>query len=129
MPSSMIGRSPVHPRVRGDDSDGAKDVTGGVGSPPRARGRFLQLRQLLGHLRFTPACAGTIDDPAGPPRSPPVHPRVRGDDLLLRDRVADILGSPPRARGRCLVLVLILVLVRFTPACAGTMSLRSCGVR
>ncbi len=72
----------------------------GGGSPPRARG----LRRAAGAARSSGA----------------VHPRVRGDFKAAQVRFLNSAGSPPRARGLRLVLEVVEVRARFTPACAGT---------
>ncbi len=52
-----------------------------------------------------------------------VHPRVRGDDETLPDTVSLVRGSPPRAWGRSKNEVVRDALLRFTPACVGTIAL------
>ncbi len=71
-------------------------------------------------LRFTPACVGTISSWRSPPRGRAVHPRVRGDDLMMITDVVQAVGSPPRAWGRCRMIVVLIPPLRFTPACVGT---------
>ncbi len=72
-------------------------------------------------FRFTPACAGKINDPYEAMRYVAVHPRVRGEDdaALANDPMAN--GSPPRARGRWRRGLNNQRRLRFTPACAGKM--------
>ncbi len=93
---------PVHPHVRGDDG-------GDIG--------LLERR-----VRFTPTCVGTIAcvDYHAPRRT--VHPHVRGDDPDSGDPASRAGGSPPRAWGRCGMLVAHATLLRFTPTCVGTMA-------
>ncbi len=76
--------------------------------------------------RFTPACAGTICDACAERLPVPVHPRVRGDDARAKRVGLTSSGSPPRARGRSPQARVSRVAWRFTPACAGTISARSC---
>ncbi len=132
--------SPVHPRVRGDDSATQMLTPTARGSPPRARGRRRSGGARMARFRFTPACAGTTAPLAGGgdvarftpacagttepstrrARALPVHPRVRGDDPLPCAAIATCGGSPPRARGRQRRACARVPLERFTPACAGT---------
>ncbi len=83
------------------------------------------LRLRLG-FRFTPACAGTMRGRSRGGPAPPVHPRVRGDDLMAPGQRAWVRGSPPRARGRWAQPAHPALRVRFTPACAGTISALPC---
>jgi len=87
---------------------------------PRARGRWH--RRGSGGLRgrFTPACAGTI---SGTPWSPTwcaVHPPHVWDRFLFSRLALKLLGSTPRAQGRCPHRPPGSPRRRFTPTCAGT---------
>ena len=69
----------VHPRIRGEYSDGVTYRTYVMGSPPHPRGIFTGTVLLIGPSRFTPASAGNIH-PLFVFRIPPwVHPRIRGE--------------------------------------------------
>ncbi len=116
-------RAPVHPRVRGDDRHSRGQHQRCHGSPPRARGRSQQPTRWRTPLRFTPACAGTIFSGYSPGASTSVHPRVRGDDKMHVGHTPSPYGSPPRARGRFAHSRAPWGLLRFTPACAGTIML------
>ena len=89
------------------------------GSPPRVRGRQRDGGFYPPTLRFTPACAGQTIQRAPLQRQRSVHPRVCGADALCPPLLALSGGSPPRVRGRRERRVHILLLARFTPACAG----------
>ncbi len=122
-----IGHSPpvaffmaVHPRVRGDDPFGRESASLTSGSPPRAWGRSGRRDVRVIAPRFTPACVGTMSTRAMPPRSTPVHPRVRGDDDKAYTRTPCQDGSPPRAWGRLCNREASDRSLRFTPACVGT---------
>ncbi len=95
------------------------------GSPPRARGHGRTTRTESSRARFTPACAGTWVARLDQRTQPPVHPRVRGDMSWGKGRTDDDIGSPPRARGHDQLRVVVRVVDRFTPACAGTCSCRA----
>ena len=120
------GRPPsAHPRVRGDDAPSRPLGLRARGSPPRARGRRAGLVDELAGGRLTPACAGTTGAPS-PTRTPAeAHPRVRGDDDLMRVGRPGERGSPPRARGRPPLRAADRRRQGLTPACAGTTSTRS----
>ena len=47
------------------------------------------------------------------------HPRVGGEKILLHLAVHGCLGSPPRGRGKVLLLRIVRIAVRITPAWAG----------
>ena len=47
------------------------------------------------------------------------HPRLRGEKKLFKHRLHPLRGSPPLARGKVSVKVLLICLVGITPACAG----------
>src|SRR5690606_30431936 len=107
-------------RVRGDLERFGEALDVPLGSPPRARGPRLRLDDAPRLRRFTPACAGTSRPCTLPADPSPVHPRVRGDLLLLLGLVSLGGGSPPRARGPRVREPQLLLAGRFTPACAGT---------
>ena len=93
----------VHPHVRGDGISDESTTEGGIGSPPRAWGRLVDLALELLLPRFTPTCVGTARTLSSPsiPSELRVHPHVRGDGLALTlEQLAD--GH------------------RFTPTCVGT---------
>ena len=72
-----------------------------------------------GFHRITPAQAGKSPGSAsGWPRRRD-HPRVGGEKILLHLAVHGCLGSPPRGRGKVLLLRIVRIAVRITPAWAG----------
>jgi len=91
------------PRVRGDEL--ARARFGGLvtGTPPRARGRVPPPQRAARRRGNTPACAGTRRSPRAGRRRSSEHPRVRGDERALHQRVPRHDGTPPRARGRAVV--------------------------
>ena len=74
----------VHPRIRGEDGDKGGLRLVGVGSPPHTRGRFLARIVIFDKRRFTPAYAGKIGEPLRLSRCTRVHPRIRGEDSVVR---------------------------------------------
>ena len=90
-----------------------------TGSPPRMRGKPMILQWSLMALRITPAHAGKTAIFATYQIEKPDHPRACGENLakrlsFLRDR-----GSPPRMRGKPLLILDVQLVQRITPAHAG----------
>ncbi len=112
-------RAPVHPRVRGEHSNGSVFLPPSTGSSPRARGTLPPIRHIDTRWRFIPACAGNTTPFAAPSPSIPVHPRVRGEHHPYRNATHLPCGSSPRARGTHYRECLRSVRARFIPACAG----------
>ncbi len=113
----------VHPRVRGDDFPNCSARSYRPGSPPRAWGRSRLSLCHCPHLRFTPACVGTITLHYIAQGDNSVHPRVRGDDTPTSFTNATGNGSPPRAWGRSGQQRPSPSPSRFTPACVGTIAI------
>ena len=89
------------------------------GSPPRVRGKDLGLINRHLAKRITPACAGKSHPWTPRSRSSRDHPRVCGEkDYISREALKEA-GSPPRVRGKVLVLPFPSNTRRITPACAG----------
>ena len=74
-------RTPVHPRVCGEQRRPATCSTTGRGSSPRVRGTVGGGVESDSFCRFIPACAGNSNPrcPAAVPQ--PVHPRVCGEQI------------------------------------------------
>ena len=115
------------------------------GSPPPMRGKELRrLRDVL-ELRITPAHAGkrrrTAPLPSGTPDHPACagkrhfryraicrcqdHPRLCGEKITLYLGSWPSLGSPPPVRGKADLRLMLLILRRITPACAGKRSVKA----
>ena len=92
-------QGPDHPRMRGEDVPI-------VPSPAYS-------------IRITPACAGKTFSAYCSVDLGPDHPRMRGEDNDAGERVKELWGSPPHARGRLGRLVPRNRLYGITPACAG----------
>ena len=108
-----------HPRVCGENSSCVIKVSSTPGSPPRVRGkpeRFTRLRQ---RMRITPACAGKTFSQFWDLQFVRDHPRVCGENQIIRVRALDNVGSPPRVRGKQSPLFPNARNSRITPACAG----------
>ena len=113
------GMQPVHPRLRGERFRFARARRTRSGSSPPARGTGRrEVRDRLGR-RFIPACAGN-----GPWRRThagrrTVHPRLRGERFTRSTRRSKSYGSSPPARGTGNTTLIVGVVGRFIPACAG----------
>src|SRR5659263_260848 len=90
----------AHPRSRGDDIFEMCGLDVLFGSPPLARGRRHLWHAVVPTPRLTPARAGTTVTKWTISMLRTAHPRSRGDDAALVDRVCQSSGSPPLARGR-----------------------------
>ena len=92
-------RTPVHPRVCGELSDGRSRSTRCAGSSPRVRGtRFAEAPRHVDH-RFIPACAGNSHPRQARRGQSTVHPRVCGELVSATVEKAPVSGSSPRVRG------------------------------
>ena len=109
----------VHPRVCGEQSARPEWRRRVRGSSPRVRGTVRAWRPYPKACRFIPACAGNRLIRRLDFSTPTVHPRVCGEQLVLFRRLCRCYGSSPRVRGTAIRTSLLLVAVRFIPACAG----------
>ena len=108
-----------HPRLRGENSYFFPHIPKSMGSPPLARGKLLQLPTQQELLRITPACAGKTIMSSNASSLIKDHPRLRGENLLLSFLTSNLVGSPPRARGKSPSRLKCSLPSRITPACAG----------
>ena len=108
-----------HPRVCGEEWYADRKGLATGGSPPRMRGRVVNIPHLQVKVGITPAYAG---------KSAPFlilvtgnrdHPRVCGEELWLFCCVSLPSGSPPRMRGRVACQGPRGARYRITPAYAG----------
>src|SRR5690606_20546688 len=90
------------------------------GSPPHTRGALVHLLQLHGHLRITPAYAGSTPTDDSRRRQRTDHPRIRGEHASRSLAMSAGLGSSPRARGARREPDPDRVRRWITPACAGS---------
>ena len=109
----------AHPRVCGENLEGAGEGVDGLGSPPRVRGKHRRVRSHFPPARLTPACAGKTSARNCSQSSPRAHPRVCGENLAGDLADAEAQGSPPRVRGKRAGQRCERVQERLTPACAG----------
>ena len=90
-----------------------------LGSPPRVRGKGEQTARPHYHMRITPACAGKRRLSAKTASRSRDHPRVCGEKRTRQAVWTQCGGSPPRVRGKVVLLLVGWLLSGITPACAG----------
>ena len=110
---------PVHPRSRGEHLNRPPDVCALSGSSPLARGTQTEMRDLPTLDRFIPARAGNTLRWSSTGRSPPVHPRSRGEHCRSARPGHESGGSSPLARGTPPIGEASDQQFRFIPARAG----------
>ena len=108
-----------HPRVCGEKIPPVQRHQGGVGSPPRVRGKVTFRTAESRRKGITPACAGKSRSWPSRCRSARDHPRVCGEKLLNGEAKAMQRGSPPRVRGKDIQTIVLQNQGGITPACAG----------
>ena len=118
-PSSAVLPTTVHPRGRGEHGDRGYRPGPGPGSSPRARGTHKETNSFTQKERFIPAGAGNTSPPPGVHGPGTVHPRGRGEHVLLSSAMSFSDGSSPRARGTQKEARLRYTRSRFIPAGAG----------
>ena len=90
-----------------------------LGSPPRMRGKEETVPEFYGLRGITPACAGKRNTLTALESTSGDHPRVCGEKIRFLFHLLQEMGSPPRMRGKALVLAAEKVKFGITPACAG----------
>ena len=73
----------------------------------------------MADCRITPACTGKTEVHAVTMPHDGDHPRVCGENYVKIHHLLDVVGSPPRVRGKPAVPFPTLPAERITPACAG----------
>ena len=111
-----------HPRVCGEKTTRFSTMLVSSGSPPRVRGKELQLFHTLAHTGITPACAGKSRE-----RNSSHHRQgyaVRGceEKRCYVNILSGSGGSPPRVRGKGAPSFPSPGKAGITPACAGKRS-------
>ena len=89
----------VHPRARGEHGQLAFVTIAPTGSSPRSRGTSAAARLVELGRRFIPALAGNMFSKNRTTAAAPVHPRARGEHLLMDLIFGKRSGSSPRSRG------------------------------
>ena len=111
----------VHPRIRGEYCPFLPVHIFGSGSPPHTRGILYTSSSGRNVSRFTPAYAGNIASAPYTTGISQVHPRIRGEYEMQTLMLLAHLGSPPHTRGILRLSLLVVQIIRFTPAYAGNM--------
>ena len=108
-----------HPRVCGEKLHSLSPQLCVHGSPPRVRGKVDAATLTLKARGITPACAGKRLLPCCFWRLHRDHPRVCGEKRTRQAVWTQCGGSPPRVRGKVVLLLVGWLLSGITPACAG----------
>ena len=108
-----------HPRVCGEQFSPANKSSTLRGSPPRVRGTVINFGNRFSFDRITPACAGNSQHFHLLQIKKQDHPRVCGEQVILRPQKSGPPGSPPRVRGTVISIIQRGPPRRITPACAG----------
>ena len=114
-----------HPRVCGEKFPRLHCPVCRLGSPPRMRGKDACKDGSEPIIRITPAYAGKSRCHTQKSEEHGDHPRVCGEKHVNHDTVSSQVGSPPRMRGKEVVMVLVYRQQGITPAYAGKRLKRS----
>ena len=109
----------AHPRVCGENGCTRGIVTSFGGSSPRVRGKPSRLGRLTRRAGLIPACAGKTRTGRRAHDPPQAHPRVCGENVLMRETIHLVTGSSPRVRGKQRSLDGGQTWEGLIPACAG----------
>ena len=113
-----------HPRVCGEKLHSLSPQLCVHGSPPRVRGKGCCGVGIPLDCGITPACAGKRGEGQGGPAGLWDHPRVCGEKKSAHAVRFHSVGSPPRVRGKAVIMGNLVQGKGITPACAGKRSLR-----
>ena len=113
---------PVHPRARGEHGGGTYTMSRDTGSSPRSRGTRCTARTRT--ARFIPALAGNTARRSMAHRPASVHPRARGEHVIVEVGRLHARGSSPRSRGTRSWVGTRKMQLRFIPALAGNTAAR-----
>ena len=108
-----------HPRVCGEKRFASASLDAYWGSPPRVRGKVAVYLSHDKRRGITPAHAGKSQFICRFVLALGDHPRACGEKITDETIGVVIQGSPPRVRGKVSVLLVDVVMLRVTPACAG----------
>ena len=109
----------VHPRMREERLVNSCRISSQRGSSPHMRGTHLVRMTQADHVRFIPAYAGNARAACSVSRRCSVHPRMRGERVIVPVGDPIARGSSPHARGTPSSAGPRRLCSRFIPACAG----------
>ena len=89
-----------HPRACGEKSDYYKETSIRTGSPPRMRGKDWMNAENSPRSRITPAHAGKSSASSASTIQTEDHPRACGEKDAAVNQAIQLMGSPPRMRGK-----------------------------
>ena len=115
----VLRRQRDHPRVCGEKLPLNVIPNSIKGSPPRMRGKAFRPAVIARWHRITPACAGKSCPLPRRTVSVRDHPRVCGEKRPDWKNEVELVGSPPRVRGKGEQTARPHYHMRITPACAG----------
>ena len=115
-----------HPRVCGEKRLLLHIPERSWGSPPRVRGKVEQRIKDYQAAWITPACAGKRSKSWHSHSPQKDHPRVCGEKCQSTPASPQIIGSPPRVRGKVSKYASKPADYRITPACAGKRPQAAC---
>ena len=116
----------VHPRWRGEHTSPVIRLVEGHGSSPLARGTRPSAAHFRCRARFIPAGAGNTRNCDIYYNTHSVHPRWRGEHILVQNPKTQSRGSSPLARGTLHPWHCCYSYVRFIPAGAGNTACSLC---
>ena len=125
-PGHCAGDREDHPRVCGENQGVAWIGRHGEGSPPRMRGKPPPVVVEPPAPGITPAYAGKTEPWEASASLKRDHPRVCGENPPVTSVIGNIVGSPPRMRGKQRHSFADFRHVRITPAYAGKTYDRQC---
>ena len=105
-----------HPRVGGEKLSSGAYVAKDKGSPPRRRGKGVNVNCSADDIGITPAWAGKRSQVAAALQSGWDHPRTGGEKpitLMISHRKG---GSPPHRRGKAVPIAAVPIAAGITPA-------------
>ena len=108
-----------HPRVCGENPLHRVLGVRHTGTSPRMRGKRRRHRKGPSGVRNIPAYAGKTGILAVSPQGAPEHPRVCGENRIVREDWDACIGTSPRMRGKLLLQTRVVHLGRNIPAYAG----------
>ena len=113
-----------HPRVCGEKPVYHVCLEAQKGSPPRMRGKVQGTYITQRYIGITPAYAGKSAIERENGLAVRDHPRVCGEKFTVNTVSAWCLGSPPRMRGKGIMILSLTHTTGITPAYAGKSTLK-----